>query len=399
MVCTLALIGIGIATIYAIGHPYDTDPAKPYPHAGDYKKQIVFALAGIAAFWLVNLVHYRWWGRMSYGFFAVILILLAVLLVSKYVVPLPFAPKRGGEAYRWIVISVGGHNLPSIQPSEFCKVAYILALAWYLRFRSNYESMKSLIGPFVLTLVPMVLILIEPDLGTVMLLMPVLFCMLFFAGARGKHLLLILTLALVASPLLWLNMGAYQRQRIAGVLLQNRHVQAAVLKHGRVAQLLTGGRRASRKWIRDITYQQELSKDAIATGGLLGYGYRRGPFLKYNFLPESRNDCIVAMIAHQWGLLGVLGVLLLYAMVVMCGLEIAVHHPDPFARLLCMGVAAMFTVQVFVNVGMNIGVMPITGLTLPLVSYGGSSLLVNMIALGLLNNVGRSRPFMITKNV
>ena len=258
--------------------------------------------------------------------------------------------------------------------------------------------MKSLIGPFVLTLLPMVLILAEPDLGTVILLMPILFCMLFFAGAQGKHLVLILTLALLATPFLWFKMGAYQRQRVTGVLLQSERIQAAVLKGGWVAQVLTGGK-VTPKWIRDTTYQQVLSKDAIATGGFLGYGFRRGPFLKYNFLPESRNDCIIAVIAHQWGLVGVLGVLLLYAVMVMCGLEIAVHHPDPFARLLCMGVAAMFTVQVFVNVGMNIGVMPITGLTLPLVSYGGSSLLVNMIALGLLNNVGRSRPFMITKNI
>lgn len=395
MLCTLALVGIGIATIYAIGNPYDTDQVKPHEDAGAYKKQLSFAVVAMTVFYLVNLVHYRWWGRMSYWLFGGTLILLMVILLGK-VVSLPFVRPINGS-YRWIVIEVAGHQLPSIQPSEFCKVAYILALAWYLRLRSNYESMRALIGPFVLTLVPMVLILAEPDLGTVMLLMPVLFCMLFFAGAQGKHLLLIIVMALLITPMLWFKMEGYQRKRVIGVLLQSERIQAAMVKDGWVANVLAGGP-VTERWIKDTTLQQSRSMDAISSGGMLGYGFRRGPFLKYNFVQFSHNDCIIAMIAHQWGVLGVLVVLGLYVLIVMCGLEIAVHHPDPFARLLCMGVSAMFTVQVFVNVGMNFGIMPITGLTLPLVSYGGSSLMVNMIALGLLNNVGRSRPFMITKN-
>ncbi len=396
MLCTLALVGIGIVTIYGIGHPYGMDPVKPNESAGIYQDQAKFAVIGIVSFCLVNLVHYRWWGQMSYWLFGGTLILLVIILLGK-VVHLPFVPSINGS-YRWIVIKIAGRRLPSIQPSEFCKVAYILALAWYLRFRSNYESMRALIGPFVLTLVPMVLILAEPDLGTVMLLMPILFCMLFFAGAQGKHLLLIIAMALLVSPILWFKMDGYQRKRVTGVLLQSQRIQAALVEEGWVADVLAGGP-VTERWIKDTTLQQSLAKDAISTGGLWGYGFRRGPFLKYNFVQESHNDCIIAMIAHQWGVLGILVVLGLYILLVMCGLEIAVHHPDSFARLLCMGVAAMFTVQVFVNVGMNLGIMPITGLTLPLVSYGGSSLMVNMIALGLLNNVGRSRPFMITKDL
>jgi cell division protein FtsW (lipid II flippase) len=142
------------------------------------------------------------------------------------------------------------------------------------------------------------------------------------------------------------------------------------------------------------------SKFAVASGGLTGYGWRKGPFIKYSFfLPESHNDFIFAVIAHQWGFLGSLGLLGLYLVMIGCGLEIAGNNTDPFGRLLAVGITAMFAVQVVVNVSMTVGLMPITGLTLPLISYGGSSLVVSMVALGLLNNVGRSRPFGTAREV
>ena len=130
-------------------------------------------------------------------------------------------------------------------------------------------------------------------------------------------------------------------------------------------------------------------------GGWSGTGYGRGPFIKYDFLPERHNDFIFSVIAHQWGFLGCLGFLLLYVVLIACGLEIAGHNTDPFGRFLSVGIVAMFVMEVAINVGMTLGLMPITGLTLPFVSYGGSSLLVNMIAVGLLNNVGRCRPFTV----
>ena len=211
---TLALIAIGIASIYSVGHPAEPSPAS---QAGDlsifWKKQAVFAVIGIATFIIVNSVNYRRFGAISYWFFAGILALLAILLVSKYVFELPFAPMTKGT-YRWIKFKVAGRTLPAIQPSEICKLAYILALAWYLRYRSNYRNFTALVGPFALTLLPMVLILLEPDLGTVMLMMPVLFTMLFVAGAKIKHLLIVVLMAILISPLLWFKMQDYQRTRI-----------------------------------------------------------------------------------------------------------------------------------------------------------------------------------------
>jgi cell division protein FtsW (lipid II flippase) len=139
------------------------------------------------------------------------------------------------------------------------------------------------------------------------------------------------------------------------------------------------------------------SKYAVASGGLYGYGFRKGPFLKYNFLPERHNDFIFSTIAHQWGFVGSVALLVMYVILIWCGLEIAEYNSDPFGRILAVGIVAMFSVEVLVNIGMTLGLMPITGLTLPFVSYGGSSLLVSLLAVGLLNNIGRCKPFGVTR--
>jgi len=396
LAAALMLIGIGIATIYSIGNPAEHSPDSNIEGLSNkWQKQAMFAVVGLAGFIAINSINYRRLGSISYWIFAGVLVLLVILLVSKYVIVLPFAKPIHGT-YRWISFSVGGRTLPSIQPSEFCKLAYILALAWYLRYRSNYRNFKALIGPFALTLLPMVLILPEPDLGTVLLMMPILFIMLFVAGAKVKHLLLIILMAILVSPMLWYKMNRYQRTRISSVILQNAWFREKAERHPTLGKFLVGSEFTTREWRNDWGYQLIRSKYAIASGGIngaKGYGYRRGPFIKYNFLPERDNDFIFAVIAHQWGFWGCLGLLGLYVLVISCGLEIAANNTDPFGRLLTIGIVAMFVVEVIINVGMTVGLMPITGLTLPFVSYGGSSLLICMTSVGLLNNIGRCRPF------
>jgi cell division protein FtsW (lipid II flippase) len=400
LIAAAMLIGIGIATIYSVGHPAERSPAFQTEELAAYwKKQVVFALMGFMGFVIVNLINYRWWARASYWILGIVLVLLALLLVSKYVVTLPFAkPKVGTYRWIWIEGGIGGITLPSLQPSEFCKVAYIMALAWYLRYRSNYSSFKALIGPFALALLPMVLILPEPDLGTVMLMMPILFIMLFVAGAKVKHLLLVVLMAILVSPLLWVRMRPYQRIRISSVLLQSEWVREKAERHPTLGKILVGTEFSTRKWKNDWGYHLIRSKYAIASGGTdnaTGYGFRQGPFIKYGFLDHRHNDFIFAVIAHQWGFWGCLGLLALYVIIVSCGLEIAANNTDPFGRLFATGLVTLFVVEVLINVGMTVGLMPITGLTLPLVSYGGSSLLVSMASIGLLNNIGRSRPFSV----
>ncbi len=393
----LVLVAIGIAAIYSVGHPAEPSPAsQTVGLANLWKKQLVFAAIGVLVFIAVNLANYRRFGAVSYWIYAFVLLLLGLLLVGRYVVQLPFVPARHGT-HRWITFTIGGRDLPSVQPSEICKLAYILALAWYLRYRSNYRNFKALIGPFILTLVPMVLILFEPDLGTILLMMPILFAMLFVAGAKVKHLLLIVLLAVLVSPLMWFFMKDYQRTRVSSVLLQSSWIRQKAEQNPTLGKILVGSKFSTKLWKDDLGFHLIRSKFAVASGGAKGYGFRRGPFIKYNFLPTRHNDFIFAVIAHQWGFLGCLGLLGLYVILIGCGLEIAGNNTDPFGRLLAVGIVAMFAVEVIVNVSMTVGLMPITGLTLPLVSYGGSSLLVSMAAVGLLNNVGRCRPFSVAR--
>jgi rod shape determining protein RodA len=413
LLAALLLVTIGIVTIYAVGHPapQHTDTSiEGYEDAGTqeltpqiselnkysnkWKKQLAFAAVGLVCLVLVNLFHYQRAGSISYALYAVVLVLLALLLVDK-VVNLPFVHERLGIR-RWFKLGFGF----LVQPSEFCKVAYILALAWYLRFRSNFREFWGLVAPFALTLLAMVLILLEPDLGTTMLLMPVLFTMLFVAGARVKHLALILCLGLAVSPLMWKFMKPYQRMRVSSVLLQNNKIMTAAKNNDKLARLLVGDPDNLRTWKRAEGYQLLHAKRAIASGGLTGYGLGKGPYIQnrsYLNLPEADNDMIFAVIGHQFGALGCGAVLMLYILLIACAVELAWLNTDPFGRLVAVGIAAMFAVQVLVTVGMVLGMMPITGLTLPLVSYGGSSMVANLIAIGLLNNIGRHRPFSVAK--
>lgn len=397
LIAMILLVLIGIITIYASGNPLDThsatDPPKPGPNSNLWKKQCVFAIVGLLGFILIGIVDYRRVGAMSYWIYAVVLALLAVLLLGKYI-SIPIVPVINGTC-RWIRIGIGSHHI-QIQPSEFCKLSYILALAWYLRFRSNYRKFPGLLGPFLLTLLAIILILFEPDLGTVLLMMPILFAMLFVAGARVKHLLIIIMMAVLISPLLWRQMRPYQRERISCVALQSQWLRQKAQDNPKISTLLTGKKHFDlRIWRRGMGWQLRHSKLAIASGGLKGYGFRKGPYIKYAYLPERHNDFIFAIIAHQWGFIGCAILLLLYGTIIGCGVEIAWLNTDPFARLVSVGLVAMLAMEVIVNVSMTLGLMPITGLTLPLVSYGGSSLVVSMISIGLLNNIGSHRPFTV----
>ena len=397
LVATLALVAMGIAAIYSIGHPAQASPAS---QAGKWsilwKKQFIFAIIGLAGFIAVNLVNYRRFGAISFWIYAFVLVLLGLLLVSRFIIDIPFVPEINGT-HRWIKFKIAGRELPAIQPSEICKIAYILALAWYLRYRSNYRNFKTLIGPFVLTLLPMVLILLEPDLGTVLLMMPIFFAVLFVAGAKVKHLLIIVLLAVIVSPLFWYKMEPYQRTRISSLLLQNNWIRQKAEHYPTLGKILVGRKFSAKQWENNWGYHLTRSKFAVASGGTSGYGFRQGPFIKYDFLTHRHNDFIFAIIAHQWGFWGCLALLGLYVIIIGCGLEIAVHNTDPFGRLLAAGIVAMFAVEGLVNVSMTVGLMPITGMTLPLVSYGGSSLLVSMVSVGLLNNVGRRWPFSVAR--
>lgn len=353
--------------------------------------QSVFLVGGVFVMVAVGSLNYLRIGRLAYPLFALtLLMLLAVLVlghVGRHVGFIGyFFPERGGS-YRWF-------RLPFIQlqPSEFLKITYILALARYLRYRKNYRRLRGLIGPFVFTILPIVLILLEPDLGTVLLLIPVLFVMLIAAGARVKHLAVIVVLAVIASPGLFLMTADYQRWRITELLLQSPRVNQFLLDHPRVKETVYPSR-TLRKWrYSNQGFQLSHAKLALGSGGLLGYPGIDRPYVTSYKLPECHNDFIFSMIGHLFGLVGTVCVVLLYLVLSTGMLETAGRVKEPFGALIAVGAFAMIVTQALINMAVTVGLMPITGMTLPFVSYGGSSLLTFFILVGLAISVDRTRP-------
>ncbi len=357
-------------------------------HSG---KQIAFGAIGLGVFVVATLIPYRRLGPLAYPLFALTLGLLVLVL---------FLPAIR-DARRWIDLKV-----IQLQPSEVAKLTYILMLAWYLRERDNYRRLTGLIVPFVLTLIPAVLILKEPDLGTSLLLFPTLFFMLFVAGAKLKHLLGVLAVValLLFTPLPQARdntMGEHEwrtRQSLAYWAGEERIVTAAPLAKMKNHQIqrIAG-------WLRpdDDTsgrsFQLYWSRLVLGSGHVSGRGDWNNADDYFRVLPDDHTDFIFSVIGGQWGFLGCLGVLACYGVIFLAGIEIALATYDGFGRLLAVGVLALLLSQIFINVGMTTGLMPITGMTLPLVSYGGSSLVVNCAALGLLVNVGQRRPILLGK--
>ena len=387
VVAVAALYALGLASIWA------SEAGKPQPEF-TYKQVIFLAGSLVIAAGVLRLGFERVY-RRSYLLFGLALVSLVPLAVAR-LLDFDFGglvPNVRGS-HRWI--RLGGFQ---IQPSEFMKIAYILALAWYLRYRDSYRTLGGLVTPFAASMVPLVLILLEPDLGTFLLMMPVLFAMLFVAGARVRHLILVALLGAAVAPLFWVKMQPYQRLRMTAVLLQSEALRSELALNAERYRLLHDNpdalRREARQWQVSSGMQLVRSKAALGSGGLLGQGWGHGTYVEYNFLPDRHNDFVFALIGHQWGLLGCLVVLGCYAVIIMAGAVISTGADDPVGRLLAAGVAALLATQVLINVGMCLGLMPVTGMTLPFVSYGGSSLLVNFIAVALLISVARHRPFLL----
>lgn len=380
------LLMIGIASIYVT----DTHYVAGHDGPRNALKQCIFAFAGMALAIGVLRVGYQAIARHAYIIFLLAVAALVPLFLAD-VLKTDFGgltkPIKG--AYRWI-------RLPGfqLQPSEFMKVAYLMALAWYLRYRKNYRRLSGLVWPLLISVVPLTLILLEPDLGTVLLLVPVLFAMLLLAGAKVGHLLMIAMIGLAAAPFCWDAIKDYQRLRISAVLMQSDYVRRAIIESPERYAFLASKRDAI-EWAASSGLQLVHSKNAIGSGGLFGYGWGKGIYVQHGRLPDRHNDFIMAVIGQQWGFVGCVLVLGCFAVIVVAGVRIASATADPFARLLSVGVVVLITTQVIINVGMSVGLMPITGMSLPFVSYGGSGLFTNCIAVALLISVSQRRPYLL----
>jgi cell division protein FtsW (lipid II flippase) len=348
----LGLLGIHVAEAGAV------DGLGPLA-----KRQLAYLAMGLCVGAGVACVHYRKLGAWVWGVYLASLALLVFLLVPF--VPSAIVRPRGG-ARSWI--DLGPLNF---QPSELTKIACFMALAWYLRYRKNHRTLRGLLPPALITGVPMALIILQPDLGTAILFVPMLFFVLIAAGAKLKHLVLVVALATMCAPAAYPLLKPHQKQRIAGLVMQIRGDRTEDL---------------------DINMQSVTSQRLIGAGGIVGVGEDRARTMhKFNALPERHNDMVFAPIVTRHGLLGGIGLLGLYALWVLGALWTSARCDEPFARLICVGATGFLFAQVMVNLGMNLGLLPIIGITLPYVSHGGSSMLAQWAIVGLILGVALRR--------
>lgn len=356
--CSLALIGI--ITIYSATNTLTfkngTLTVLPY-----YIKQIIWVGIGIVSFFLVLFIDYRKLGKHSYVLYGLSLFLLILVL---------FIGRSGMGAQRWF--SLGPI---SFQPSEITKLFLIISLAWFLsEEQSGPMRLRDLLLPsFFFLFLPLFLVLRQPDLGTAIMILFIFISMIIMAGIRWRSLLIIVLPAVLTSPiwakLFWNSLKDYQKARIL-VFLQPDVDSLGVGYH--IAQ----------------------SKIAIGSGKIFGKGYLSGTQGQLRFLPERHTDFIFSIFAEEWGFLGSIILLSIYLFLIFWGIGIANKAKDRLGSLIAIGVVSMIATYLIVNVGMTLGLMPVVGLPLPFLSYGGTSVVTAFMAMGILMNV-RMRRFML----
>jgi len=342
----VALFAIGLLCLYSASYGKEFELTKNFV----FKQCIWIFVSFLIILPILVLVDYQRLIDLSYFLYAIGLLLLLIVLFSG-------ATRLGAQ--RWF--GVGG---VTFQPSEFNKIIYILMLTSYLgHTRDQLKSIKGLIVPILLTIPPFALILLQPDLGTALVLIPVFFSMLFIAGARIQHLIGMALCGVVSLPFFWTFLKDYQKDRLLVFLDPGRDPLGA-------------------------GYTVIQSKIAIGSGGLFGKGWLSGTQNILNFLPERHSDFIFSVVGEEWGFVGAMVVIAFYFLLLKRGLAIVEATTDAYGRILGTGIIAMLAFQIFVNIAMTIGFMPVVGLPLPLLSYGGSSFMTSIVAIGLLLNVG-----------
>ena len=319
-----------------------------------YLKQISWLLIGLAVMVTIAFIEYRFYSDFAYIIYVIAFFLLLVVMGYGMIT---------SGAQRWIRI-----GSLSFQPSEFVKISLIMALAKFFHRPPNREgyTLRNLALPFLFVFLPIVLILKQPDLGTAIILLLIFVSVLLFVRVRWSSLLTIGVAGAAVIPLLWRFLKEYQKRRI--ITFFNPDLDP-----------LGAG------------YHLIQSKIAVGSGGIIGKGFMKGTQCKLGFLPEQQTDFIFSALGEEWGLMGSLLLVGLYVALILWGLRIAVEAKDRFGAILSFGVVAMFFWHVFINIGMVVGMMPVVGIPLPFLSYGGSFLISTLIGIGLLLNVSMRR--------
>jgi rod shape determining protein RodA len=346
---------IGVITIYSA-----TRPALDIEHQQSfYLRQFYWIALSLISFFVFISIDYKWFIKLAYLIFIFGIGLLIIVLV---------AGKTGMGARRWINL-----GFVSFQPSEFFKLFFIIAVARYLSGKEQ-ASKVGFIELFKMTtvffLVPAILILKQPDLGTALIVLFIFGAMILTAGLRKKLILVTVIIGLLSLPFagkyIWGGLKDYQKQRIIAFIDPQADPQG-------------------------IGYHITQSKVSIGSGGLLGKGFMEGTQGPYRFLPENHTDFIFSIFAEEMGFLGSLVLFLLYFFIIWRGFDTAKRARDREGCFLALGVTFMFSFYFFINVGMTLGMLPVVGVPLPLMSYGGTALLSNFMALSIIENVRMRR--------
>jgi len=348
----IAIAVIGFAMLYSVA-------------GGDWRpwalRQVIRFAIGLALMLAVAVVHIRVWWGLAYPIYIAALILLVVVEIMGEI---------GMGAQRWIDL---GFFL--LQPSEVMKIALVLALARYFHSHETVEirHLKTLIIPALLVAAPVALVLRQPDLGTALLIALGGAGMFFLAGAPARLFGVAIGLGLAAIPVGWQFLRDYQKDRVLTFL----NPESDPLGAG---------------------YHIMQSKIALGSGGLLGRGFLQGTQSHLNFLPEKQTDFIFTMLAEEFGLIGGLILLALYTALFLYGGAIGLQARNQFGRLLALGVTLTLFLYVFINIAMVMGLVPVVGVPLPLVSYGGTAMLTLMIGMGLVLSVHIHRDVTISRS-
>jgi rod shape determining protein RodA len=354
LLVVVVLTLIGILTIYSATRPLAGMPG----HADFFLKQLIWLLLSIIILFVITSFDYIWLYRFSYPLYGFgLLLLIAVLLLGK----------TSMGAQRWINIGIF-----SFQPSEFFRIFFIIAFSSYLaNLGKETEGFVPLKGLIMFGFIPLILLIKQPDLGTAILLLSLFSVLTISKGISKKIIAVALLIGLIAIPfvghIFWDGLKDYQKNRL--IAFMDPGIDPA-----------------------GIGYHINQSKIAVGSGELIGKGFLNGTQGPLRFLPEKHTDFIFAVFAEEWGLLGCFGLLGIYFILFLRGLDTAAKAKDTAGKLMALGITAMFFVYFVVNIGMTLGMMPVVGIPLPFVSYGGTSLLSNFIAAGILINI-RTRRF------
>ena len=351
LVLVLGICALGVMEIYSA-----TLNTKFYTMAGGppHVKQIYWVLAGVAVMFLISLFNYQTLLDKAPWMYGIAVVALMAVLV--------FGKKYLG-ARRWILLPGGQH----FQPSEWVKLILILAMAKYFSEpRTQETSFPDIAKAGALVGVPMLMVLVQPDMGTALTYIPVAIMGLFLGGLKAKHAVVIILCGALMMPIAWHVLKPYQRDRLTSFMEPEADPQHK-------------------------GYQVIQSLIAVGSGGIWGKGTTKGSQTQGLFLPVPQTDFIFAAFAEEHGFVGALTVLLLYFLVLMRLIHNAQTAPDRAGTFVVMGLVAVLAFHVLVNVGMVVGFMPVTGIPLPLMSYGGSSVLFTFLALGIVMNIRMRR--------